>query len=76
MAIANDQIMKRIGMGIAADISHSIAEIRKPCVYPLANLLAAGILRPARIYSITRRILIEHMISQTCLMFQPTPHVC
>ena len=48
MAIANDQIMKRKGIGIAADINHSIAEIRKPCAYPLANLLAEGILRPAR----------------------------
>ena len=40
IAIANDQIMKRKGIGIAADINHSIAEIRKPCAYPLANLLA------------------------------------
>ncbi|MGA9841508.1 MAG: hypothetical protein WBQ25_04270 [Nitrososphaeraceae archaeon] len=39
-AIANDQIMKLKGIGIAADINHSIAEIRKPCAYPLANLLA------------------------------------
>ena len=50
--------MKRKGIGIAPDINHSIAEIRKPCAYPLANLLAEGILRPARIYSITKRILI------------------
>jgi len=58
MTIAKNHIMKRIGIGIAADINHNIAEITKPCAYPFANLEAAGILPPVRIYSITSRNLI------------------
>ncbi len=47
-----------MGIGTTADISHKIVDIRKPCANPFASLLAAGILRPVRRYSITKKPLI------------------
>ena len=41
-----------------AETSHITVEIENPFTYLLAKDLAAGILRAARIYSITRRPLV------------------
>jgi hypothetical protein len=40
IASANAQIIKRIGIGTTADISHNIVDIRKPCAYLFASVLA------------------------------------
>ena len=58
MPSASAQSMKRSGAGIKAEISHIDAVIENPSEYLFANGRAAGILRPARTYSITRRPLI------------------
>jgi hypothetical protein len=51
-------VINRLGVGTIADISHKIVDIRKPSANVFASVLAAGILRPARRYSNTRKALI------------------
>jgi hypothetical protein len=55
IASANAQIIKCIGAGITADINHNMVEREKPCAYLFASILADGTLRPARMYSSTRK---------------------